>query len=278
LLAAGLGLALTGTLARNAFAAAGPDLTRDLRGNQRVPHRRARVVRMFKTPDGFPNGIRSAPEGFWVAEQRTLTDPPSGKTNNIYLMDMNGRVLRTLKNEGANISGLGYGGGSLWVANNAFPNGILQYDVGTGELVSHRQIPLGGGGCHGVMYHAGKVYTTALRVRGIMRIDAETWEPEFLIPYSWPRTHEIEWDSGYIWMITGTLNGPSPDDDRAGMAKYDAATGQLVETVAFDDPDFDPHGLTIKDGVFYTCDAGVHPDWPDSKSPGSGYVGRIEFI
>ena len=46
--------------------------------------------------------------------------------------------------------------------------------------------------------------------------------------------------------------------------------GEVFDGVAFDDPDFDPHGLTIKDGVFYTCDAGVHPGWPDSKSPGSG--------
>ena len=38
---------------------------------------------MFKTPDGFPNAVRASPEGLWVAEQQTLTNPRSGKTNNV---------------------------------------------------------------------------------------------------------------------------------------------------------------------------------------------------
>jgi hypothetical protein len=259
-------------------AAASGDLTADLRGGDGVPHRRAKITRLFKTPDNFPNAVRAAPEGFWVAEQKTLTSPSSGNTNNLYLMDMDGKVLRTVRNEGANISGLGLGGGRLWIANNAQPNGILEYDEKTGQKIALHDIPLGNGGCHGVMWHGGKVYINALRVKGIMRVDARTWQPEHLIPYNWRRTHDLEWDNGGIWMITGTLNGPEPSDDRAGMAKYDAATGKLLETVSFDDGAFDPHGLTMKDGVMYTCDAGIHPGWKDGSSEGSGYIGRIEFI
>ena len=272
--------------AANAPAAAGGatpvsasgDLTADLRGPEGVPHRRARITPMFKTPDNFPNAVRAAPEGFWVAEQKTLTTPSSGNTNNLYLMDTSGKVLRTVKNEGANISGLGIGGGRLWIANNAQPQGILEYDEQSGEKIALRPIPLGNSGCHGVMWHEGKVYINALRFKAIMRVDAKTWQPENLIPYNWPRTHELEWDNGGIWMITGTLNGPEPTDDRAGMAKYDAATGKLLETVSFEGDAFDPHGLTMKDGVMYTCDAGIHPGWKDGSSKSSGYVGKIEFI
>ena len=254
------------------------DLTADLRGGEGVPHRRAKITPMFQTPDKFPNAVRAAPEGFWVAEQKTLTSPSSGNTNNLYLMDPSGKVLRTVKNEGANISGLGIGGGRLWIANNAQPQGILEYDEKTGQKIALRPIPLGNSGCHGVMWHEGKVYINALRLHGVMRVDAKTWQPEYLFPYAWPRTHELEWDNGAIWMITGTLNSPATDDDRAGMAKYDAATGKLLETVSFDEGTFDPHGLTMKDGVMYTCDAGIHPGWKDGTSKSSGYVGRIEFI
>jgi hypothetical protein len=262
----------------NATDAAAGDLTADLRGPEGVPHRRARIVPMFQTPDKFPNAVRAAPEGFWIAEQRTLTDPPSGNTNHLYLLDMQGKVLRKVENEGVNISGLGLGGGKLWIANNAQPQGIVEYDEKTGQKVALHPIPLGNSGCHGVMWHDGKLYINALRFKAIMRVDPTTWQPEYLIPYNWRRTHELEWDNGAIWIITGTLNGPEPNDDRAGMAKYDAATGKLLETVSFDSPDFDPHGLTIKDGVMYTCDAAIHPGWKDGTSKGSGYVGRIEFI
>ncbi len=57
-----------------------------------------------------------------------------------------------------------------------------------GKLISHRQIPLGpkenGGGCHGVEYVDGKLYIAALRLRGILRVDAKTWQPEFFINYN----------------------------------------------------------------------------------------------
>src|SRR5437764_1319784 len=72
---------------------------------------------------------------------------------------------------------------------------------------------------------------------------------------------------------TGTEN-----DQGAGLIKYDAATGDVLETAQFAPTDADPHGLTLYNGVFYSCDAGVHPGWPDEKSPTHGYIFRIDLI
>jgi hypothetical protein len=230
---------------------------------------------LFKSPQGWPNAVRAVPEGLWIGEQ--LTVDGQGVSNDAFLVDWTGKVLRQVKNESKNTSGLGVGAGNLWFGANAAPNGIVRTDM-NGRTISHRQIPLGppnnGGGCHGVTYQDGKVYINALRLHGILRVDAETWQPEFLIPYTYSRTHEIAWDNGAIWMVTGTTG----DEGRPGLAKYDATTGRLLETAEFVPGSADPHGLTLHNGGLYSCDAGIHPGWPDRKSPGSGYVFKIDFL
>ena len=155
-------------------------------------------------------------------------------------------------------------------AANAAPNGIFQTDM-SAKTVSHRQIPLGGGGCHGVEYVNGKLWIAALRLRGILRVDAKTWEPEFLIPYAVPRAHGVAWDHGAIWMVTG-------DEQGAGLIKYDAESGRVLETVRLAESDPDPHGLALHDGVLYSCDAGIHPGWPNNDSPTAGWIFQIDFV
>jgi hypothetical protein len=78
----------------------------------------------------------------------------------------------------------------------------------------------------------------------------------------------------------GPSNGANdkPEDYRGGLAKYDAATGRLLETVEFLPDSADPHGLTIVDGVFYGCDAGIHPGWPNNWSKTTGQVFRIDIV
>jgi len=244
-------------------------------GAASVPHRRLKSTLLFKSPQGWPNAIRAVPEGLWIGEQLTLEG--QGVSNDAFLVDWTGKVLRQVKNESKNTSGLGVGGGHLWFGANAAPNGIFRTDM-NGRTISHRQIPLGpadnGGGCHGITYQDGKVYINALRLHGILRVDAETWQPEFLIPYTFSRTHELAWDNGALWMVTGTTG----DEGRPGLAKYDAATGRLLETAEIVPGSADPHGLTMHNGELYGCDAGIHPGWPDRKSPGSGYVFKIDFV
>jgi hypothetical protein len=246
----------------------------------KVPHRKIKTTKLFRSPEGFPNGLAVTPEGLWIAEQRT--DDGQGVSNNAYLVDWHGKVLRKVENECKNTSGLAYGNGSLWMGANAKVEGVFQVDPMTGRTISHRQIPLGptenGGGCHGVTWHEGKLWLTALRLHGVLRVDAASWQPEFMIPYTVDRSHATAWDNGSIWMVTGSLNGPSLDDDSAGLIRYDATTGRVLETAEFNQSEVDPHGITMHEGVMYGCDASIHPLWPDQRSPSSGYVFRIDFV
>ena len=148
-----------------------------------------------------------------------------------------------------------------------------------------RQIPLGppndGGDCHGAMWHDGKLWISALRLRGILRVDPTTWAPEFMIPfYQAPgrmRYHATAWDNGAIWQITGN-DSHNYAGGRPGLVKYDAATGRVLETADFVPNSSDPHGLAMHDGALISCDAGIHPGWPNNDSPTSGWIFRIDFI
>jgi len=222
--------------------------------------RKAKTTPLFKSPEGYPNAIAVSPEGLWIGEQ---------KSDNACLVDWKGKLLKTVKTESKNTSGMAVGGGYIWMGANAAPNGIFQTDMSS-KTISHRQIPLGGGGCHGVEYVDGKLWIAALRLRGILRVDSKTWEPEFLIPYSVPRAHGSAFHDGAVWLVTGNEQG-------AGLNKYDAESGRLLETVQFSESDPDPHGLAWHDGALYSCDAGIHPGWPENKSPTHGYIFRIDL-
>lgn len=252
-------------------------IERETRRPAAVPHRKIRTIDLFDSPEGYPNAIDAHPEGLWIGEQ--LTGEGIGVSNDAYLVDWNGKVLRKVKTDSRNTSGMAFGDGYLWMGANAAPNGIFQTDM-DGRTVSHRQIPLGppenGGGCHGVMHRDGKLYITALRLRGILRVDAATWEPEMLIPCTSPRLHDLAWDNGSIWIVTGTSN--TEPNFKSGLARYDAASGKLMETAEFIEGSADPHGLTVWNGQMYGCDAGIHPGWANRQSKSSGKIYRMEFI
>jgi len=248
-----LGVGLLGTRLARAQAAG--------RGAPPVPIRKVKTTTLFKSSEGYPNAITAAADGLWIGEQ---------KTDNACLVDWTGKLLKTVRTESKNTSGMAVGGGFVWMGANAAPNGVFQTDLNS-KTIAHRQIPLGGGGCHGLEYVDGKLWIAALRLRGILRVDAKTWEPEFLIPYSMPRAHGVAWHDGAIWMVTG-------DDQGAGLIKYEAETGRVLETARFADTDPDPHGLAWHDGALYSCDAGIHPGWPENKSPTHGYIFRIDLL
>ena len=231
--------------------------------------RKIKTTTLFKSPEGYPNGIAVAPEGLWICEQ---------KSDNAVLVDWKGKLLKTLKSQSKNTSGIAYGDGCVWMAgNSAAAEGVFQIDMNGREL-THRQIPLGpadnGGGCHGIEYVDGKIYIAALRLRGILRVDAKTWQPEFMIPYAVPRAHGIAHNpaDGSVWMVTGTADG------LAGLVQYDNATGRVLSTAAFAKTDCDPHGLAWHDGALYSSDAGIHPGWEDDISPTHGYIFKIDFV
>ena len=233
-----------------------------------IPVKKIKTVALFKSPEMYPNGIAVAPEGLWIGEQ---------KSDNAVLTDWEGKLLKTIKTPSKNTSGIAWGGGHVWMAANAAPQGIFELDL-NGKVISHRQIPLGpkdnGGGCHGIEDVDGKLYIAALRMRGILRVDAKTWQPEFFINYNVPRAHGMAYNrqDNSIWLVTGAADGA------AGLIQYDAATGRTLSTAQFDKGASDPHGLAWYNGALYSSDAGIHPGWPDDVSPTHGYIFRIDFV
>jgi hypothetical protein len=290
----GAGLGLTGT--RRAFAQQGSAAPSNgggrPAGNGRTPSRKAKTTKLFKSPSGFPNAIAVTPEGLWIAEQKLSGQQavqyhlpePKDLTENAWLVDWNGKVLKTVATQSRNTSGMAVGGGYVWMCANAPPEGVFQVDMNSKE-VSHRQIPLGpadnGGGCHGAMWHDGKLWIAALRLRGILRVDPVSWQPEFMIPFyqsqEKPRYHATAWDNGAIWQIIGN-DCKRYADYQPALVKYDATTGKVLETVDFLPDSADPHGLAIHDGALISCDAGIHPGWPNNDSPTTGWIFRIDLV
>jgi hypothetical protein len=259
---------------------------------RRVQSRRAKTTKLFKSPPGFPNGVAVTAEGLWIAEQKLSgaqaaayrLPEPENLMEAAWLVDRNGKLLKTVTTPSRNTSGMAVGGGHVWMVANAPPQGVFQVDMNS-RLVSHRQIPLGppndGGGCHGALWHDGKLWIASLRLRGNLRVDPVTWKPEFMIPfYQAPervRYHGIAWDNGTIWQIVGN-DSKGYSEYRPCLVRYDAATGKVVETVDFVPNSCDPHGLAIWDGKLISCDAGIHPGWPNNDSPTAGWIFQIDFI
>jgi hypothetical protein len=265
------------------------------RGRGATPKRTAKTTRMFKSPGMYPNALAVMTEGsggLWIGQQKIT--PSNAKAYNLpvlpdpdeaaWLVDWNGKLLKTVTTQSRNTSGMAYGGGCVWMGANADPWGIFQVDMNS-KQISHRQIPLSidnnGGGCHGVKWHDGKLWIAALRLGGILRVDPTTWVPEVLIRASSeekPRLHDVCFDNeGNIWVVTGN-NSTSYADGKAGLNKYDGKTGQLLMTVDFAPGSCDPHGLDWHDGKLVSCDAGIHPGWKGLESPHSGYIFSIEIV
>jgi hypothetical protein len=264
-------------------------------GRGSIPRKTAKTTRMFKSPGMYPNALAvmtDAPGGLWIGQQKITA--ANSKTYNLpvlpdpdeaaWLVDWNGKLIKTVMTPARNTSGMAYGGGCVWMGANADPYGIFQVDMNS-KLISHRQIPLSidgsGSGCHGVKWHNGKLWIAALRLGGILRVDPKTWVPEVLIRASSeekPRLHDVCFDNeGNIWVVTGN-NSTSYTEGKAGLNKYDGKTGQLLMTVDFAPGSCDPHGLDWHDGRLVSCDAGIHPGWKGLESPHAGYIFSIEIV
>jgi hypothetical protein len=254
--------------------------------------RKAKTTKLFRSPQGFPNGLSASPEGLWIGEQKLsgaqavaykMTESKS-LTEAAWLVDWNGKVLKTVTTPSRNTSGMAVGGGYVWMVANAPPEGVFQVDM-TSKLISHRQIPLGpandGGGCHGAFWQDGKLWIASLRLRGNLRVDPVTWQSEFIIPfYQSPdrtRYHDIAWDNGSIWQVVGN-DCTRYADYKPCLVRYEASTGKVLETVDFVPGSCDPHGLTMHEGKLIGCDAGIHPNWPNTDSPTAGWIFQIDFV
>ena len=180
---------------------------------------------------------------------------------------------------------MAYGNGCVWMMANQEPEGVFQVDMNSKE-VSHHQIPLGlpghdGGGSHGAQWHNGKLWIVANRPRLMLRVDPKTWAPEVAIPIyvtpEKPRWHDMTFDAqGNIWMVTGN-DSKSFKEGTPGLVKYDGNSGAVLGTYDFVPGSCDPHGLEFHNGTLISCDAGIHPGWPNGDSPSAGWIFKIEM-
>ena len=237
------------------------------------PVRKAKVTKLFKSPDGHPNALDSTPEGFWIGEQ---------VTDRAILTDRTGKVLKAVQTESHNTSGMAVGGGYIWMSANGPANlnrptkiartesEVLQCDM-NGKTIKHHDVPLGGGGVHGIELVGDKLWVGILRLRGLLQMDAATFQPIIMFPYDMKRPHGLAWDNGAMWFVDGADDGPR-------FLKLDAKTGRTLEIVQLTTSDPDPHGLAMFDGHLYYCDAGIHPGWEDNRSPATGYICRVDIL
>ena len=283
-LAAGLGAAgLALTQSRRAIAQ-----------RSGIPVRKAKTTKLFKSPKGFPNGIAVTPEGLWIGEQKLAGEQaksyglpePDSLDEAAWLVDWNGKLLKTVITPSRNMSGMAVGGGYVWMVANAPPQGVFQVDMNS-KLISHRQIPFGipgqdGGGSHGAQWHDGKLWISSLRLRANVLVDPKTWEVEYMIPFyqsapDWVRPHDITIHDGSIWQVMAN-NTTSPKGYRPGLVRQDLKTGRVQEIIEFVEGSADPHGLAVHDGKFIVCDAGIHPNWENYASPTSGWILQVDLI
>jgi hypothetical protein len=281
---AGIGSAMAQTTATVTYGPRKPDISRG----------RVKTTKLFQSPPGFVNAMAVAPEGLWLGQQKLsgkaaqsyhLPDPADLREA-AWLVDWNGKLLKTVMTNSRNCSGMAYGDGCVWMMANQEPQGVFQHDM-TGRQVSHRQIPLGlpgqdGGGSHGAQWRDGKLWIVANRPRLMLRVDPKTWAPEVAIPIyttqDKPRWHDMTFDGdGNIWMVTGN-DSKSYKEGTPGLVKYDGKTGQVLMTYDFEPGSCDPHGLEFHDGSLISCDAGIHPGWPNYDSPSHSWIFKIEVV
>ncbi len=237
-----------------------------------APIRKATITKLFKTPDGHPNALDATPEGLWIGEQ---------VTDRVILMDVNGKVLKAVQTECHNCSGLAVGGGYLWLS----ANGAAQFDRPIkidasnaeilqcrmdGTVVKRHAIPLSGGGATGLEYVDGTLWMVASRLRALMQVNAETFQPLVAQPFQVQRPHGLAWDSGGMWVVDGT--------EEPRLVKMDTKTGAMLESIQLAAGEPDPHGLAMLNGKLYFCDAGIHPGWERDKSPHTGWLCRVDVL
>lgn len=250
--------------------------------------RKARTTPLFKVPEGFPNAMAKSPEGIWVGEQKLTgaqavsygVPEPDDLLENAWLLDWEtGEVLKTVRTESRNTSGMAYGDGYIWMVANAAPHGVFQTDMNS-RTITHRQIPLGGGGNHGAKFRHGKLWIVSTRLWAMIKLDPNSWAAELVIPLDREkRIHDMAFDdNGHIWVVTGDRTSTRWTEATFGLDRYHAESGERLESVEFESGSADPHGLEWHNGSLYTCDAGIHPGWPTNDSPYAGYILRIDFV
>lgn len=228
-----------------------------------IPTRQAKVERLFKAPDIHPNALEAAADGLWIGDQ---------VSEKVFKVDWTtGKVLLELQTESHNTSGLAVGGGYLWLNANGGVSGrrpprstdrpfgeIVQADLKTGKTIKVYDPPWGG--VHGNVWVPATqtLWTVALNISALAELDPkDNLRILRIIPVKGDRPHGLDWADGAIWCLFA--------GDRA-LQKLDPNSGRVLEIVKLSPTaDPDPHGMCIRNGYVYYCDAGLTAPGPGSE-------------
>jgi len=240
-----------------------PQATLDARKNAPVIPKKVNKLYNLKPAVDQPNDMQFAPNGqLWILDQK---DP-----NAVFTIDAKtGKVLSSVVTESIHGSGITYGDNAWFITSTKVVTGnpsTLKVDPKTGKtlkkwetpgfgiygayLTRERkpgELPLESGG-HGVKWAGNGQYWLATPAGGkLYLINAEAGTVARSIQAPTIRTHGIALDGDHIWCV---------GSDEAEIYKLQKSDGAIVAKIVLDKAN-DPsvHGLDIKDGVLWYCDA-----------------------
>ncbi|MCY4114572.1 MAG: hypothetical protein OXG33_11655 [Chloroflexi bacterium] len=227
----------------------------------------------FQAPVAHPNGLQATDEGLWIADQdegRAFLVAPD-----------DGAVIRSFATGAGKSSGVTFGHGALWMCSNGLPTTrpptatdtvrtrIVKTDPHTGAILAQFRAP-GDSDVHGLEWTSEGLWLTTLDQRALTLVDAESLAPRRTIPVPMDRAHGLGWDGHALWCAF------TSDRMVLGLSEQD---GAVLERLDLDGESFEPHGLTMRHGRLWICDAVTGAVWrqrgPDADSPAAvGAPGR----
>jgi len=222
-----------------------------------APTYKAKVEKLFKTPDRYPNALETTPEALWVGDQ---------VSERINLLDwQTGKVLADFVAEAHNTSGIAVGGGYLWIGCNGAGTAaskrsfdrpfdrrygeIVKCDMKTGKQLKAYKSPWGG--THGTAYahDTDKLWVAAPSQRLALELDPkDDLRILRMVSLQMDTPHGIEWYGGKLWVLAAASRV---------LHKIEPDSGKILEIYTLAPTDPDPHGMCIKDDYAYYCDAGL---------------------
>src|SRR5262249_58166627 len=212
-----------------------------------------RVEKLFKIAGcKEPNDLQFVPEGLWVLDQ---VDP-----NKAFLVRPDdGSIVRTIQTESIHGSGITYGNGALWIGSTknidpAVPPRTLKVDPATGKTLKSWVTPGSGlygrvttpSGGHGVKWVDDNYWMAVPASGKLFLMEPESGEIVRSIQAPGVRTHGVPLDRGLLWCV---------ESDGRIVYKLDPKDGAPVAAIQLTRDDPEPHGLDIRDGVLWYCDA-----------------------
>ena len=210
-----------------------------------------------------PNGLQATDEGLWIADQdegRAFLVAPD-----------DGAVIRSFSTGAGKSSGVTFGHGALWMCSNGLPKTrpptavdtahtrIVKTDPRTGAMLAQFRAP-DDSDVHGLEWTSEGLWLTTLDRRALTLVDAESLAARRAIPVPLDRAHGLGWDGNALWCAFTS--------DRM-VLRLSAQDGAVLERLDLGGEPFEPHGLTLRLGRLWICDAVTGAVWRQ-REPAAG--------